>query len=215
MSNPWFRMYAEFANDPKVQMLSEVNQRRFVMLLCFRCSNDDETFQDEHVTFQLRISNDEWNKTREILLANNLINEHNIPRGWNKRQFLSDSSTERVKKHREKKKREGNVTETKCNALEQNRTDTEQNRIDSEITTTTSDDGELISSDFFPTNQTAQFLFDQGVPQKFIDDYVDEFILYWADIKGRKRSWDAVFCRQCLEQARERNYAPKLQAVGA
>ena len=29
----WFRMYAEFATDPKVQMLSEADQRRYIMLL--------------------------------------------------------------------------------------------------------------------------------------------------------------------------------------
>ena len=63
MANQWFRMYAEFATDPKVQMMSEANQRRFVMVLCLRCSNDHVTLQDEEVAFQLRISNDEWAQT--------------------------------------------------------------------------------------------------------------------------------------------------------
>ena len=62
MANPWFRMYAEFATDPKVQMMSEADQRRFVMLLCLRCSNDDVTLHDDEVAFQLRISNDEWSR---------------------------------------------------------------------------------------------------------------------------------------------------------
>jgi hypothetical protein len=39
MSNPWFRMYSEFAHDPKVQMMTEVMQRRYIMLMCMRCSN--------------------------------------------------------------------------------------------------------------------------------------------------------------------------------
>ena len=42
-SQQWFRFYAEFATDPKVQMLSEQDQRRFIMLLCLRCSNGDVT----------------------------------------------------------------------------------------------------------------------------------------------------------------------------
>ena len=37
----WFRMYSEFATDPKVQMLGEADQRRYIMLLCLRCSNCD------------------------------------------------------------------------------------------------------------------------------------------------------------------------------
>ena len=45
MANPWFRMYHELAVDPKVQMLSEIDQRRYLMLLCLRCCNGDVTLQ--------------------------------------------------------------------------------------------------------------------------------------------------------------------------
>ena len=38
----WFRMYAEFATDPKVQMMPEAMQRRLVMLLCLQCGNGIE-----------------------------------------------------------------------------------------------------------------------------------------------------------------------------
>lgn len=112
MSNAWFRMYAEFASDPKVQMMSEAYQRRFIMLLCIRCCNDHVTFQDEEVAFQLRISNEEWAETKAVFLGKNLINEDNAPTAWDKRQFRSDSSAERVRKHREAKKSACNVTVT-------------------------------------------------------------------------------------------------------
>jgi hypothetical protein len=112
MANPWFRLYAEFATDPKVQMLNETDQRRFIMLLCLRCSNGNETLQDETVTFQLRISNEEWAATKQVLLSKCLIDADNSPTAWDKRQFVSDSSAARVSRHREKKKRECNVTET-------------------------------------------------------------------------------------------------------
>ena len=35
----WFRLYSEFSTDPKVQMMPEALQRRYVMLMCMRCSN--------------------------------------------------------------------------------------------------------------------------------------------------------------------------------
>lgn len=124
MANPWFRMYAEFATDPKVQMMSEADQRRFIMVLCIRCSNDDVTLHDEEVAFQLRISNEEWLKTKAVFLAKNLINEDNTPTAWDKRQFASDSSAERVAKHRAKKKRECNVTETPPEAEADTESDT-------------------------------------------------------------------------------------------
>lgn len=106
----WFRLYAEFATDPKVQMLSEQDQRRLLMLFCLRCSNGDVTLQCNAVAFQLRISNSEWAETRANLIAQNLINEDNKPVAWEKRQFDSDTSAERVRKHREEKKRSCNVT---------------------------------------------------------------------------------------------------------
>lgn len=112
MANQWFRLYAEFANDPKVQMLSEADQRRFIMLLCLRCSNDNVTLHDDEVAFQLRISNDEWLHTKAILIAKNLINEDSQPLAWDRRQFVSDSSTARVARHRKRKKQECNVTVT-------------------------------------------------------------------------------------------------------
>ena len=110
--NPWFRLYAEFATDPKVQMLSEANQRRYIMLLCLRCSNGDETLQDEEVAFQLRISNEDWAATKTVLVAKGLIGEDNSPSAWDRRQYRSDSSAERVRKHRDNKKRGCNVTVT-------------------------------------------------------------------------------------------------------
>lgn len=110
--NPWFRLYSEFATDPKVQMLSEANQRRYIMLLCLRCSNGDETLQDEEVAFQLRISNEEWAATKAVFVSKGLTLEDNSPAAWDKRQYRSDSSAERVRKHRENKKRACNVTAT-------------------------------------------------------------------------------------------------------
>jgi hypothetical protein len=118
VANPWFRLYHEFATDPKVQMLSEALQRRFVMLLCLRCCNGDETLQDEEVAFQLRISVDEYASTKAVLMSKSLIDKDNKPIAWNERQFDSDSSTSRVRAYRDKKKQEGNVTETKCNAVD-------------------------------------------------------------------------------------------------
>lgn len=108
----WFRMYHEFSTDPKVQMLSEVDQRRYVMLLCLKCFNGDVTFQDETVTFQLRINGEEWTATKARLLAKNLIGNDNQPSNWVKRQYASDTSSQRVLKHRERLKRGCNVSET-------------------------------------------------------------------------------------------------------
>jgi hypothetical protein len=112
MANPWFRLYSEFATDPKVQMLSETDQRRFIMLLCLRCSNGSETLHDDEIAFQLRISETEWQQTKSILMAKNMVDQHGKPLAWDKRQYLSDSSTARVKAHRVRMKQACNVSVT-------------------------------------------------------------------------------------------------------
>lgn len=112
MANPWFRMYSEFAIDPKVQMMSEADQRRFIMLLCLRCSNDHVTLHDDEIAFQLRISSEDWAQSKALFLSKGLINDDNTPVNWDKRQFVSDSSAERVRRHREKKKQ---ATKRPCN----------------------------------------------------------------------------------------------------
>jgi len=100
MANPWFRMYAEFANDAKVQMLSESMQRRYIMLMCLRCSNSLVTLQDEEVAFQLRISNDELAETKSLFISKGFIDLSWNLLNWEKRQFASDTSKARVAKHR-------------------------------------------------------------------------------------------------------------------
>lgn len=118
-------MYSEFAIDPKVQMMSEAYQRRFIMILCMRC-NDYATLHDDEIAFQLRISNDEWKATKAVFIGKNLIDEHNSPIAWDKRQFRSDSSAERVSRHRQKKKQACNVTVTPPEADTDTDTDTEE-----------------------------------------------------------------------------------------
>lgn len=131
MSNPWFRLYAEFAHDPKVQMLSETMQRRYVMLMCLRCSNALVTLHETEIAFALRITDEELASTKALFIAKGFIDEAWNLSNWDKRQFASDSSAARVAKHRALKKEAqalaGNADVTlpkrKANALD---TDTEQ-----------------------------------------------------------------------------------------
>jgi hypothetical protein len=132
MANPWFRLYSEFAHDPKVQMLSEAMQRRYVMLMCLRCSETLETLHETEIAFQLRLSTDELDETKKLFISKNFIDKHWNLLNWDKRQFVSDSSTMRVAKHRNKKKQLSNADETlqkrPSNAID---TDTDKKQIQS------------------------------------------------------------------------------------
>lgn len=125
-SRAWFRLYSEFAFDPKVQLLDETLQRRFLMLLCLAGAGITPTTSVSEVDFALRIGVSECEKTRSILVSKGLIDEKWFPIKWKKRQFESDSSTARVKRFRQRKR---DVTETvTVTPSEQSRT--EQNRTE-------------------------------------------------------------------------------------
>ena len=102
LANPWFRLYSEFADDAKVQMMSEPMQRRLVMLMCLRCK--DATLHATQLAFYLRISASELADTKEIFIENGFIDVDWELVNWNCRQFVSDSSTERVRRSRQRKK---------------------------------------------------------------------------------------------------------------
>jgi hypothetical protein len=110
-------------------MLSEAMQRRYVMLMCLRCSEVLETLHETEIAFQLRLSTDELDETKELFISKNFIDKHWNLLNWDKRQFVSDSSTMRVAKHRNKKKQVSNADETlqkrPSNAIDTD-TDTEQ-----------------------------------------------------------------------------------------
>ncbi len=199
MSNPWFRMYHEFADDPKVQRLSEVDQRRFIMLLCIRCRNGDETLQDEDVTFTLRITDDEWLKTKATLRDKNLIDSDNRPIAWDKRQYKSDSSTERVSKHREKKKQDETLQKRSGNVLEQNRTDTEQiqnqNRTEQKKPSAR---GSRLPKEWMLPKSWGEWAMHEK-PEWSVDDVrkcSEKFRDYWISVsgsKGTKLDWEATW----------------------
>ncbi len=80
--------------------MSEEMQRRLIMLFCDQC--EGSKISDEFRAFEWRISLETLHETKETFLKRGFIDEQWNLVNWNKRQFLSDSSTDRVRKHREK-----------------------------------------------------------------------------------------------------------------
>lgn len=127
MSLPWFRMYAKFATDAKVQSMDETLQRRFVMFLCLQCSGEYESLEDEDLASAMRITLDELTRTKEIFRRKGFIDTNGEIRNWNRLQFKSDSSTERVREHRERQ-RNGNETLQERPQIQTQITDTDSEK---------------------------------------------------------------------------------------
>lgn len=140
MPNPWFRLYSEFEDDPKVQMMSECDQRRLVLLFCQRCKEQKRT--DSEQSFKWRVSPDEVARTKKVFLEQGFIDEDWNLVHWDKRQFISDSSTDRVRRFRSVRKQDETLQSqnetllkrdetnhvTKCNGIEERRTEQNINR---------------------------------------------------------------------------------------
>jgi hypothetical protein len=150
VANPWFRLYTEFAHDTKVQLLPHAMQRHLIMLFCLKGSGELETLLkrcqvvpsafhersvEQKLAFALRISEKELAETKGEFEREGFIDGSWNLLNWEKRQYRSDVSTERVHRFREanKKRREDsvkrfrNVSETACNG-EDTDTDTEHKK---------------------------------------------------------------------------------------
>jgi len=81
-----------------------------------RSSNVLETLHEDEISFFLRLSDAELEETKRLFVRKGFIDEAWRVLNWDKRQYASDSSTERVRRFREAKKTsietEGNVSET-------------------------------------------------------------------------------------------------------
>jgi hypothetical protein len=193
MANPWFRLYSEFAHDPKIQMLSEAMQRRYVMLMCLRCSEVLETLHETEIAFQLRLSTDELDETKQLFISKNFIDKHWNLLNWDKRQFVSDSSTMRVAKHRSKKKQVSNADETlqkrPSNAID---TDTDTEQIQKKVNNKR---GSRLAQDWFLSKAMGDWA-TQERPDLDVRQVAEQFKDYWvaqAGQKGVKLDWDATW----------------------
>ena len=102
MSYPWFRLYSEILDDEKVQLMSFEEQRHLVMLFALRCQRPTEKMTPKQIAFRLRVTETFLETLHETFLKHGFIDSDWSICNWNKRQFVSDSSTERVRKYREK-----------------------------------------------------------------------------------------------------------------
>jgi len=112
----WFRMYAEVINDPKAQRLPAETFKAWINILCLACQHEGEIPSDEDIAFALRVDVRKAQKLVKCLVDADLIDVSETgrsPHNWEGRQYKSDVSTGRVKRFRERsKKQDGTLGET-------------------------------------------------------------------------------------------------------
>lgn len=217
---PWFRLYTEFAHDPKVQMLAFEDQRHFIVLLCLKCNGtlDTSAVSDSHkdrlIYKSLGLDATTGSEVKRRLMEVNLIDSGWQPTKWDARQSKSDHSNGRVKKHREKQrlnneKQECNVTVTDKIRIDKNRIEEEEREREGAQqvaapptrTRSRSGNGSRISDDFALTSERIAVAVAEKIdPQRTFAGFMD----YWQSASGaraRKVDWDAVWRNWCRRQS--------------
>ncbi len=118
----WFRMYHDVINDPKVHRLTIARRWRWVEVLCIasKAKERGRLPSLENIAFHMRIKTSEAESIISDLIRYGLVDE--LPDGkglrvhnWDEYQKVSDTSAQRVARHRERHANEarnvtGNVT---------------------------------------------------------------------------------------------------------
>ena len=121
-SDPWLRFYVRTLNNPKVQRLPGSIFKGWVNLLCLAKETDGVLPTVDDISFRLRLSKSKAESLLSTLKTSGLIDGDRM-HDWDDFQYSSDSSTERVKRHRERNmERSSNVSS--------NVSETVQSRVD-------------------------------------------------------------------------------------
>jgi hypothetical protein len=98
MAMPWFRVHSKIQDNSDIQLLPENMRWRFISLLCSRCKTSD--LSDEVIAFQWRLPPSDVQETKALFIAKGFIDDNWKVLGWDKWQYASDSSSDRVRKFR-------------------------------------------------------------------------------------------------------------------
>jgi hypothetical protein len=120
----WFRFYADAIRNPKVIRLSDKEFRLWVKLMAVASENEGHIPPLDDLKLLLSMRLDHLSSGVDRLISGGLIDllsDGYEPHNWKKFQYKSDTSTERVTKHRAKR----NVSETPPDTD----TDTEKKKV--------------------------------------------------------------------------------------
>ena len=101
--NRWFRLYDAVLDDPKVQRLPDRIFKAWINLLCLASRHGGALPDVEDVAFALRCTPEVAVKIVGMLTDNGLLDRHDEGlriHAWDKRQYQSDGSAERMRRHR-------------------------------------------------------------------------------------------------------------------
>jgi hypothetical protein len=201
----WFRFYAEALDDPKVQKLDGDTFKAWVNLLCLTAKNSGVLPAIDDIAFALRIDVNGARTLVERLLNATLIDKLSggvggaryAPHGWQERQYKSDTSTDRVKRFRQRSKVD---TETSPETDTEKETESPPKAPRKRVAVT----GICFPSDWqLPAvsalTPKAKACAEQWTKASY-ETEGEGFILYWKGSRKRRPDWLDTWCAWVIRQ---------------
>lgn len=198
----WFRFYADAIRNPKVAKLNDAQFRLWVELLAVASENGGVIPPLEDLKHVLKRRLDHLSRGVKDLLNAGLIDpleDGYEPHNWKKFQYKSDTSTDRVKKHRAERNVSPAVTETPPEA------ETEQSKpIDKSIGSRTRRGTRLPVGFEMPDEWLHWAMTERHWPAADARDEAASFTDFWHAKAGKdavKLDWEATW-RNWVRKAR-------------
>lgn len=103
----WLRLYTGILNDPKVQRLDGDTFKAWINILCIAKEHNGTIPDNKTVAFHLRVDEATAAELVGLLAGHGLLDEGENalkPHNWDCRQYVSDVSTARVHRYRERQR---------------------------------------------------------------------------------------------------------------
>lgn len=110
VSLPWFRLYHRTIDDDKLRLLAFEDRWHFIALCCLKAAGlldePESDIRTRRIAVKMGVQVRELDEIGRRLREVGLVDDALCPVSWDELQQRSDSSAERVKKHRENKRKE-------------------------------------------------------------------------------------------------------------
>ncbi len=114
---PWFRLYHRMIDDEKMRLLAFEDRWHFIAILCLKADGlldeEESSLKQRKIAVKLGVQLRELDEIKRRLSEVGLVDDDMQPIAWDDLQYKSDTSTDRVRKYREKTKPKH--SETECN----------------------------------------------------------------------------------------------------
>lgn len=190
MSGRWWRAYSRARHDPKLLRLTDKDFRWWFNLICVAADNGGVLPSIVNLAVEFRCNERALQISVARLQEAGLLDVTETglkPHNWNGLQYISDVSTERVKRFR---KRHETVSETPSETESDTEADTETEKKGSERA---SRSGSRLPDEWRPSSEDCIFAQQYDID---IDATAAVFRDYWhgvAGAKGRKADWPGTW----------------------